>query len=156
MTTSIYLRTHLPSPIKITSFLDQHIEGIDFIDSCHSTTNAVALTPLHSETHQQLDEYFSGKRLCFSLPYKFSGTKFQEQCWTSLLKIPYGITWSYAEQAANIGNSKACRAVGNANRKNPLPIIIPCHRIIGKDGSLTGFGGGLQWKQFLLDGEQQG
>lgn len=104
---------------------------------------------------EQLSEYFAGKRQHFSLALAPKGTEFQQRVWQELRNIPYGQTTSYGEVAARIGNPKAGRAVGMANGKNPLPIIVPCHRVIGKDGSLTGFGGGLEIKQHLLDLEKQ-
>ncbi|MFT5697428.1 MAG: methylated-DNA-[protein]-cysteine S-methyltransferase [Desulforhopalus sp.] len=104
---------------------------------------------------KQLDEYFSGKRQVFNLLLEMTGTKFQKQVWQELTKIPYGTTSSYGEIAKQINNPKACRAVGMANNKNPIPIIIPCHRVIGKNGSLTGFGGGFDVKQQLLDLERK-
>ena len=100
---------------------------------------------------QQLDEYFSGERTCFDLELELSGTDFQKQVWLELARIPYGRTISYGELARRIGNPKASRAVGLANGKNPIPIIIPCHRVIGKNGKLTGFGGGLDVKAYLLE-----
>ncbi len=107
------------------------------------------------ETLQQLRQYFAGKRQQFDLPISPQGTPFQERVWQELRKIPYGETASYGTIAQRIGKPKACRAVGMANSKNPIPIIIPCHRIIGKDGSLTGFGGGLPVKKQLLELERQ-
>ena len=107
------------------------------------------------EMLQQLRQYFAGKRRQFDLPISPQGTPFQEQVWQELCKIPYGETASYGMIAQRIGKPKACRAVGMANSKNPIPIIIPCHRIIGKDGSLTGFGGGLPVKKQLLELERQ-
>ena len=107
------------------------------------------------EVLSQLEEYFAGNRQAFDLPLAPRGTAFQEKVWEELCRIPYGATASYGEIALRIGNPKACRAVGMANSKNPIPIIIPCHRIIGKDGSLTGFGGGLPIKKQLLDLERQ-
>lgn len=104
---------------------------------------------------QQLDEYFSGTRQQFSLEIAPKGTEFQQRVWQELRNIPYGQTLSYGEVAARIGNPKGSRAVGMANNKNPIPIIVPCHRVIGKDGSLKGFGGGLEIKQQLLDLEKQ-
>lgn len=100
---------------------------------------------------RQLHQYFGGERQEFHLPLAAKGTPFQERVWRELCKIPFGKTASYGEIAERIGNPKACRAVGMANKKNPIPIIIPCHRIIGKNGSLTGFGGGLSVKRQLLD-----
>lgn len=104
---------------------------------------------------EQLNEYFAGKRQHFSLQLAPRGTVFQQRVWQELRKIPYGQTLSYGEVAARLGNPKGGRAVGMANGKNPIPIIVPCHRVIGKDGSLTGFGGGLAIKQRLLDLEKQ-
>lgn len=98
----------------------------------------------------QLREYFAGKRRKFELPLAPRGTPFQLKVWRELLKIPYGRTITYAELARRIGNEKACRAVGAANGRNPLPIVVPCHRVIGADGSLTGFGGGIEAKRRLL------
>ena len=99
---------------------------------------------------QQLSEYFAGNRQEFNLEISPKGTAFQERVWEELRKIPFGKTASYGEIAEKIGNAKASRAVGMANGKNPIPIIVPCHRVIGKDGSLTGFGGGLDIKKQLL------
>ncbi len=98
----------------------------------------------------QLKAYFSGERTSFSLDLNPMGTRFQKQVWQELSKIPYGKTTHYGQLAEKIGNPKASRAVGMANGKNPIPIIIPCHRVIGKDKSLTGFGGGLDIKEQLL------
>jgi methylated-DNA-[protein]-cysteine S-methyltransferase len=99
---------------------------------------------------KQLAEYFAGDRQEFDLKLAPKGTTFQQNVWQELQKIPFGQTASYGEIAKRIGNSKASRAVGMANGKNPIPIIVPCHRVIGKDGSLTGFGGGLDIKKQLL------
>jgi methylated-DNA-[protein]-cysteine S-methyltransferase len=103
-----------------------------------------------AEVMRQLRAYFDGKLKEFDLPLTLEGTEFQRRVWTNLLAIPYGETISYAELAERIGNLKAVRAVGLANGSNPIPIIIPCHRVIGSDGSLTGFGGGLATKKQLL------
>ncbi|MCA1792489.1 MAG: methylated-DNA--[protein]-cysteine S-methyltransferase [Desulfotignum sp.] len=103
----------------------------------------------------QLDRYFNGTLTQFSLDFVLTGTVFQGRVWQELAKIPYGTTISYGELALRIGNPKASRAVGMANAKNPLPIVIPCHRVIGKNGKLTGFGGGLDVKKKLLALEQQ-
>lgn len=99
---------------------------------------------------RQLQEYFAGERRDFDLPLAPQGTAFQLQVWQVLRAIPYGATISYAELARRVGNAKASRAVGLANGRNPLPVIVPCHRVIGADGSLTGFGGGLPIKRRLL------
>jgi methylated-DNA-[protein]-cysteine S-methyltransferase len=106
-----------------------------------------------AETIRQLEEYFKCARREFDLPLRAQGTEFQKRAWKSLTEIPYGRTRSYGEQAKRIGNPKASRAVGLANGSNPLPIVVPCHRVIGADGSLTGFGGGLERKRWLLSHE---
>lgn len=107
-------------------------------------------TPLLQEAKEQLEEYFAGKRKEFDLPISSHGTEFQKKVWNALRQIPYGETRSYREIAVQIGNPKACRAIGGANNKNPIMIIVPCHRVIGADGSLVGFGGGLPAKEYLL------
>lgn len=99
---------------------------------------------------KQLEEYFNGKRKYFDLPYRMYGTAFQKTVWEALLKIPYGETRSYSEIAELTGNPKAVRAVGMANHRNPLVILVPCHRVIGKNGSMTGYAGGLERKEMLL------
>jgi methylated-DNA-[protein]-cysteine S-methyltransferase len=108
----------------------------------------------HQETIDQLTEYFNNKRTVFSIILNPHGTSFQQQVWNQLQKIQYNKTKYYAEIAEEIGNPKAARAIGMANNKNPIPIIIPCHRVIGKNGDLTGFASGLTIKQQLLDLEQ--
>ncbi|MCL2035654.1 MAG: methylated-DNA--[protein]-cysteine S-methyltransferase [Oscillospiraceae bacterium] len=112
-------------------------------------------TPLIQKAFLQLEEYLNGKRRLFDLPLSPRGTEWQMKCWRALLTIPYGETRSYGEIAAMSGNPKACRAVGLANNRNPIAVFIPCHRVIGKDGSLTGFGGGLDLKEKLLLLEKQ-
>lgn len=102
------------------------------------------------KTEKQLNEYFAGHRTTFDLPLEAAGTTFQKSVWTALCKIPFGTTKSYGELAAEIGSPKGSRAVGAANGRNPIPIVVPCHRVIGSDGSMTGFGGGTQTKSFLL------
>jgi methylated-DNA-[protein]-cysteine S-methyltransferase len=103
------------------------------------------------DTRRQFDDYFAGRRRTFDLPLAPRGTRFQQQVWLALRAIPYGETISYAQLATRIGKPSAMRAVGAANGRNPLPIVVPCHRVIGADGSLTGFGGGLPTKRFLLE-----
>lgn len=105
-------------------------------------------------TKEQLAEYFAGKRTEFDLPYKFKGTEFQQEVWNQLNKIPFGETISYLELAQRIGRPKAVRAVGQANGRNPICIMVPCHRVVGMNGTLTGYGGGLTRKEFLLKHEQ--
>lgn len=111
-------------------------------------------TELLSMATIQLDEYFQGKRTTFSLPFKLTGTPFQLAVWKELQNIPYGQTTSYKEIAQKINKPKAYRTVGMANNKNPLPIIIPCHRVIGSNGKLIGYAGGLKLKNYLLELEK--
>ena len=106
--------------------------------------------PVLRETEKQLKEYFAGKRTAFDLPLDFHGTDFQKKVWRALLKIPFGQTRSYGQIARALGKPSAMRAVGAANGRNPISIIAPCHRVIGKDGQLTGFAGGLKAKAQLL------
>jgi methylated-DNA-[protein]-cysteine S-methyltransferase len=108
------------------------------------------------QTRRELDAYFAGKLREFKVKVSPQGTQFQRKVWAALQAIPFGQTRSYAQQAAAIGAPKATRAVGAANGRNPIPVIIPCHRVIGANGSLTGFGGGMERKQILLDLEQGG
>jgi methylated-DNA-[protein]-cysteine S-methyltransferase len=114
-----------------------------------------AETELLQLAFRQLAEYLDGKRKVFDLPLMFSGTPFQQQIWKQLQQIPYGATVSYKDIAAAIGNPKATRAVGQANHRNPIAIVVPCHRVISADGSLGGYGGGLPMKRFLLDLEKR-
>ena len=102
------------------------------------------------EAAVQLEQYFGGRRRTFDLPLVLRGTEFERRVWSALTEIPFGVTRTYGQLARQIGNAAACRAVGRANARNPVPIIVPCHRIIGADGSLTGFGGGLVRKEWLL------
>lgn len=112
-------------------------------------------TELLQEAYQQLKEYFSGNRKTFDLPIHLEGTEFQKKVWAALQTIPYGETRTYGEIAEQIGNHKASRAVGGANHNNPIMIIVPCHRVIGANGSLVGFGGGLDMKKYLLELEKR-
>ncbi len=109
--------------------------------------------PVVARTVAQLHEYIKGTRRTFDVPLDLVGTEFQVQAWNALAKVPYGTTASYAQQAASIGRPKATRAIGAANGRNPVVVVLPCHRIVGADGSLTGFGGGLHVKKWLLDHE---
>lgn len=111
----------------------------------------VGTCPVLEKAVTQLNEYFAGARRDFELPLDPSGTEFQRRAWKQLCEIPFGKTWSYRQQAVAMGQPAATRAVGGANNKNPLPVIIPCHRVIGADGSLTGYGGGLSRKRILLE-----
>ncbi|WP_328799264.1 methylated-DNA--[protein]-cysteine S-methyltransferase [Sediminihaliea albiluteola] len=115
-------------------------------EDCKQTADDTCL----KSAAQQLEEYFAGKRQYFDLPLAPAGSVFQQQVWRALQQIPYGELRSYRDIACSIGNEKAVRAVGRANGCNPLPIIVPCHRVIGSDGKLTGFSGGLETKSRLL------
>jgi methylated-DNA-[protein]-cysteine S-methyltransferase len=106
-----------------------------------------------ADVREQLSEYFSGERLDFELPLAPDGTAFQRRVWDALQEIPYGETTTYGELARRLGRPSASRAVGLANGRNPIAVIVPCHRVIGSDGSLTGYGGGLERKRFLLERE---
>jgi methylated-DNA-[protein]-cysteine S-methyltransferase len=106
-----------------------------------------------ADARAQLAEYFAGARQSFDLVLRPAGTPFQQLAWRALTEIPYGATRTYGEQAASIGRPGAARAVGAANSRNPIPIIVPCHRLVGHDGGLTGFGGGLERKRYLLEHE---
>jgi methylated-DNA-[protein]-cysteine S-methyltransferase len=111
-------------------------------------------SPILDDASEQLASYFSGDLIAFDLPLDLDGSEFQRACWLALATIPYGQTVSYGEQARRLGyGPEKARAVGAANGQNPLPLVLPCHRVIGADGSLTGFGGGLPMKRFLLEHE---
>jgi len=114
----------------------------------HAPANAVL-----ARACEQLAEYFAGERTTFAVPLEPGGTAFQRRVWEALRAIPYGTTLSYSELARRLGDVRATRAVGAANGRNPIPIIVPCHRVVGADGSLTGFGGGLDRKRWLLEHE---
>lgn len=130
--------------------------GISAIEFCSG--QPPAQPDPHPSLHlcrQQLDEYFQGRRRIFSFELDLSGTEFQQKVWRQALSIPYGTTASYAEIARRIGHEKAFRAVGRANGQNRLAIVVPCHRLIGSDGQLTGYGGGLWRKAWLLEHERR-
>ena len=132
---------------------DHALRHIEFRDNCHPADRRDwhgGDNPILQAAQQQLGEYFAGKRRQFDLPLAPHGTDFQCTVWRALAEIPYGSTISYAQLAQRLGNPNGTRAVGAANRRNPLPIVLPCHRVIGADGGMTGFGGGLPTKQFLL------
>lgn len=124
-----------------------HLQHILFVDEpVHGASSDSLLT----EAKQQLEQYFAGKRTDFELPLAPKGTEFQIKVWQALLTVPYGETCSYLDIAQTLGDHKAVRAVGAANGKNPLSIVVPCHRVIGKNGKLTGYAGGLSRKAWLL------
>jgi methylated-DNA-[protein]-cysteine S-methyltransferase len=133
---------------------EQFLTHLFFRDKKSPTDAVEKWTPFLRKVAGEIKEYLAGKRRQFDIPLTLHGTGFQRSVWNALLTIPYGETRSYREIAEQIGNPKACRAVGMANHWNPIAIIVPCHRVIGTDGSLTGFGGGLALKQQLLDLER--
>jgi methylated-DNA-[protein]-cysteine S-methyltransferase len=143
--------TILASPMGVHRILWQH-------EISTQTAKGAMLATIKHDPHlamilkvkQQLTEYFQGKRQVFDVPICLEGSAFQIQAWQELRKIPYGQTISYKEQARRIGDTRKARAVGMANGANPISIIVPCHRVIGSNGKLTGFGGGLENKAFLL------
>lgn len=147
---------HVDSPVGplLIAASDDALVAIEFEDSWHPVKrNAdweAGDNAMLRETRRQLGEYFAGTRRSFQLPLAPHGTPFQQSVWSTLATIPYGQTWSYRDVAHRIGKPEAVRAVGAANGRNPIPIVLPCHRVIGADGSLTGFGGGLPTKAFLL------
>ncbi|HHX66488.1 MAG: methylated-DNA--[protein]-cysteine S-methyltransferase [Miniphocaeibacter sp.] len=131
---------------------NSHITNISFSKNFEGE---LLETKLIKEAFKQIEEYLQGKRKEFNLPLETKGTDFQNRVWNSLKKIPYGKTFSYKDIAVDIGNEKASRAVGNANNKNPIVIVIPCHRVIGKNGKLVGYGGGISIKKKLLELEEK-
>lgn len=120
----------------------------------HEDTN-VQETTLIRTAYQQLMEYFKGEREIFEIPLELEGTPFQRKVWEALLTIPYGETRTYKEIASQIGSPQACRAVGGANNRNRIMIVVPCHRVIGKNGTLVGYAGGVDKKELLLDIEKR-
>ncbi|WP_337878674.1 methylated-DNA--[protein]-cysteine S-methyltransferase [Rheinheimera sp.] len=144
----------LPSPLGLIeiSASEQGIQSIYFVD--HSDAPSQSNQPALQQCQQQLTDYFAGKRQQFDLPLAASGTAFQQRVWAALCTIGYGQTCSYGDIALQLQNPKAVRAVGAANGRNPLSIVVPCHRVIGANGSLTGYAGGLERKLWLLQHEQ--
>ena len=134
---------------------DEYITNLYFKNEWDLEESEVRETPLIKEAKKQLDEYLVGNRKEFDLPLKAKGTEFQQEVWKALQEIPYGETRYYGEIAEKIGNPKASRAVGLANNRNPISIFIPCHRVIGKNGKLVGYGGGLDIKEHLLNLERK-
>lgn len=118
-------------------------------------TDKGVATKLTDKVYQQLLEYFDGKRKVFDFPYKMNGTEFQKKVWKALCHIPYGETRTYKDIAVAVGNSKASRAVGMANNRNPITIAVPCHRVIGSNGKLVGYAGGVDMKEKLLEMEKK-
>lgn len=131
-------------------FDEEYILGVGFVNQKQKASPST----LSKQAVKELGEYFEGKRKTFSLPLYMQGTEFQKQVWKALQDIPYGQTCSYKDIAVKIGKPNASRAVGQANNKNPLSILVPCHRVIGALGNLVGYGGGLNRKEWLLEMEK--
>lgn len=151
-------KLHYESPIGIIEIVGScdAISSIMFVEEDNKINLLqVETPPVLVECYKQLEEYFKGQRYDFTFPYEFEGTEFQKTVWQALTKIPYGETVAYQHIARSIENEKAVRAVGSANGKNKLSIVIPCHRIIGSNGKLTGYAGGLWRKEWLLNHERQ-
>jgi methylated-DNA-[protein]-cysteine S-methyltransferase len=169
MTGAVDTRTHrtIDSPVgPLTLVVNRGtLTGLYMLDQRHRPAQETFGVPatavgdgdeeLYATTIRQLVEYFAGTRTDFDLPLTPHGTSFQRQVWTGLCRIPYGETISYGELAEHLGQPSAARAVGLANGRNPIGIIIPCHRVIGANGGMTGYGGGLERKRFLLDLEKR-
>jgi methylated-DNA-[protein]-cysteine S-methyltransferase len=161
--TVIFSRGTLQAPFGMLTVVasDRGVRYITFEEDAHPKSYVDMVVrddaghPVVARTLTQLREYLAGKRTSFDLPLDLQGTEFQVDAWNALAKIPFGATVSYAQQAASIGRPKATRAIGSANGRNPVVIVLPCHRVVGADGSLTGFGGGLHVKSWLLDLEKQ-
>ncbi|MDR3297040.1 MAG: methylated-DNA--[protein]-cysteine S-methyltransferase [Prevotellaceae bacterium] len=146
---------YYPSPLGIIKLADSG-ESLTYIGFTEQSLMPESEpSPLAQRCIAQLNEYFAGHRKEFDLPLALSGTDFQTQAWRALASIPYGHTISYGEQAQQLGRPKAVRAIGSANSKNKLSIVLPCHRVVGKNGKLVGYAGGLWRKQWLLDWEKK-
>lgn len=150
--------TYMDSPVGVLTLVGD-LSALHILNFPSTTSNADILPEWQkndapfTEVIKQLRAYFAGELQEFDLPLSFSGTEFQNRVWQQLATIPFGETRSYGQMAAELGSPGASRAVGSANNKNPLAIILPCHRVIGADGSMTGFGGGVTTKTFLLEHE---
>lgn len=155
--------SYYPSPVGLLKikFTINTVRRIDFVDNeyigsdyCNHYNNKKA-RQIHNTIYDQFNEYFTGYRTEFNLPINAEGTSFQIEVWQELQKIPYGEAKSYGEIAARINRKGAARAVGAAAHKNPLAIVIPCHRVVGKNGQLVGYAGGIQRKKWLLNHEKK-
>ena len=158
-----YFQSTVTAPFGVVTVVvsDLGVRYVTFANDAHPKSfagmNIVTgkSQPILDSVDEQLREYFAGTRRSFDVPLDLHGTEFQVEAWQSLARVPYGKTASYAQQAASIGRPKAVRAIGGANGRNPVAIVLPCHRIVGSDGSLTGFGGGIEVKKWLLTHEEQ-
>lgn len=148
-------KAYYKSPIGNIEIIsdEEYILALDFIEEESTRDSFEDVPEVLKKCVEEIDEYFKGTRKEFTVKVKVNGTEFQEKVWNELQKIPYGKVCSYKDIAAAVGNEKAVRAVGGANHRNKISIIIPCHRVVGKDGSLIGYGGGLWRKKWLLDHE---
>ncbi|SEA17691.1 methylated-DNA-[protein]-cysteine S-methyltransferase [Flavobacterium gillisiae] len=144
--------THIKTPLGIATIIGDK-NGIFSITVADEATIPAIIPNVLQEAVTQLNEYFDGERTDFTLKLNPKGTEFQQKVWKALLEIPFGKTRTYLEQSKILGDVKAIRAVASANGKNPLWIVVPCHRVIGSDGSLTGYAGGLWRKKWLLEHE---
>lgn len=157
------IKTKLGTMLAVAD--DKNLLFLDFEDSKHFKNNFSAIKEKNEileksnnildQTEKELLEYFSGNRKKFTIPVEFSGTDFQRKVWNELLKIPFGETKFYQQQAQSLGDEKKVRAVANANGKNRISIVVPCHRVLGKNGTLTGYAGGIDRKKYLLELEKQ-
>ncbi|MCD0464498.1 methylated-DNA--[protein]-cysteine S-methyltransferase [Flavobacterium cupreum] len=143
---------YIESPLGITTIIGDE-EGVSVISVTQEGELSAEIPEVLQEAVRQLQEYFEGKRTDFTFKLNPKGTEFQQKVWKSLLEIPYGKTVSYMDQTKKLGDIKAIRAVASANGKNPLWIVVPCHRVIGTNGSLTGYAGGIWRKKWLLEHE---
>lgn len=159
--TTLHLRTDSPVGILRLTTDGEHLTGVYFSEHRHAPpdlgeeVDADAAPPVLREAVRQLREYFAGTRTDFDLPLSATGSDFQQRVWGALERIPYGTTWSYRRLADEVGSPGAARAVGAANGRNPLSIVVPCHRVVGATGAITGYGGGVERKQVLLDLERR-
>ena len=144
--------THIKTPLGIAKITGDE-NGISIISIADQGKISTTIPIVLQEAVSQLNDYFEGKRTAFTFKLNPSGTEFQQKVWKGLLEIPFGKTMSYMELSKKLGDVKAIRAVASANGKNPLWIVAPCHRVIGTDGSLTGYAGGLWRKKWLLEHE---
>lgn len=147
-------RVYMEHPILGIIEICEEKDGISSVDFVEHVKYEIE-SPLVMQCREELEEYFSGKRKKFSVRLDAQGTDFQKRCWEILEEIPYGEVISYGEQAERLGKPKGARAVGGANGKNPIGIIVPCHRVVGKNGKLTGYAGGLWRKEYLLEFERR-
>lgn len=143
---------YYPSPLGVIE-ITANTKGVTSLYFVQKAASKNKLNDILKKSLKELDEYFSKKRNDFSIPVDMEGTEFQKKVWKELLKIPFGKTVSYLYIAKKIGDENSTRAVGNANGKNPISIIVPCHRVIGANGNLVGYGGGIEKKKWLLEFE---